>query len=107
MDRHNRESCGKEVRMKHNLRKAARDRPCTINLYGVCNHDTSTSVLAHLPGPGVGIKADDRHGAIACSACHDAVDGRTQLGYDKDFTMLMFLEAVIRTQKIWIKEGLM
>ena len=96
---------------KHPLREAAKGRPCTIQIYGVCNHNPETSVLCHLPGPGIGVKADDRHAAIGCSACHDVVDGRSQpprsLGFSRMELKVLFLEAVWRTQNVWIKEGLM
>ena len=92
----------------HPLRDAARGRPCTIQIYGICNHNPETSVLCHLPGPGVGLKADDRHAAIGCSACHDVADRRVCIpNIDREEVRLLFTEAVIRTQKIWIKEGLM
>ena len=93
---------------KHPLREAAKGRPCTIRLLSICNRDPETTVLCHLPGPGVGIKADDRHAAISCSACHDAVDHRTKTRFfTKEELKLEFLDAVIVTQKIWIKEGRM
>ena len=93
---------------KHPLREAAKGRPCQIQIYGVCNHNPEATVLCHLPGPGVGIKADDRHAAIGCSDCHDVVDGRRKQNvWSVNDIELWFYEAVIRTQKIWIKEGLM
>lgn len=93
---------------KINLRKEAKGRPCQIQIYGVCNHDSETSVLCHLPGPGVGVKADDRHAAIGCSACHDVVDHRNVTPDTLHINVRWeFLEAVIRTQQLWIKEELM
>jgi len=97
-------NCMKKV----NLRKEAKGRPCTICLFGMCNQNPETTVLCHLPGPGVSIKADDRHAAIGCSACHDIVDGRALSFHEtSDEIKLNFYQAVICTQKIWIKEGLM
>lgn len=90
-----------------NLRKAARGRECQIRIPGVCNRNPETSVLCHLNGAGLALKSDDRHAAIGCSSCHDAVDFRVITDYDECEIKLMFLEAVIRTQKIWISEGLM
>ena len=52
------------------------------------------------------MKSDDRHAAIGCSSCHDEVDGRTR-NLSNDESRLALLEGVIRTQKIWIDEGLM
>lgn len=60
------------------LRLAARDQDCTVRIVGVCNRDTTTTVLAHLPDPshGIGLKAHDIAAVWACSACHDQLDGR-------------------------------
>jgi len=30
-----------------NLRREARNRPCMVRIPGVCNHDDTTTVLAH------------------------------------------------------------
>jgi len=92
---------------KHPLREAARGRPCTIQIPGVCNHNPETSVLCHLPSGGMGMKSDDRHAAIGCSSCHDIVDGRVRTTYHWSEMEDYLVHAVIRTQKIWIKEGLM
>jgi hypothetical protein len=63
-------------------------------------------VLAHLPGGGMGTKRHDLHAALACSSCHDVVDGRKRIDQPSEVIMLWFLEAVISTQQIWIDEGL-
>jgi len=88
-----------------NLRKEAKGRECTIRIPGVCNWDNSTSVLCHLNGAGMALKEHDLHAAIGCSKCHDCVDLRNTFNYLTDEIKLMHLEAVIRTQKIWIEEG--
>lgn len=91
------------------LRKAARGRECQIRIPGICNHNDETSVLAHvrLAGTcGTGIKPPDFLGAIACSHCHDAVDGRMKTAYSHDELKLMHAEGVMRTLVLWIKEGL-
>lgn len=65
------------------LRDEARRRDCTVRLPG-CNHDPSTTVLAHFTGSrfrGIGQKPSDLIGAWACSECHDRVDGRTKTPY--------------------------
>jgi len=58
-------------------RKAASGQPCTLEILGVCTHDTATTVLAHLPGEhkGTGSKVDDTNGVDACIACHGLIDG--------------------------------
>ncbi|HCI6144790.1 TPA: DUF1364 domain-containing protein [Klebsiella quasipneumoniae subsp. quasipneumoniae] len=94
-----------------NLRKAARGRECTVRIPGYCNGNPETSVLAHyrLAGTcGTGCKPDDTQGAIACSACHDLIDGRKiTTDYTRDKLRLMHAEGVIRTLVIWKKEGLL
>lgn len=92
-----------------NLRKAARGMECQVRIPGVCNHDPETSVLAHyrLPGTcGTGCKPDDMQAAIACSGCHDVIDGRTKTKlYTRDELKLMHAEGILRTQQIWREEG--
>lgn len=86
-----------------NLRKYARDKPCTIRIPQVCNGDNSTTVLCHLRMAGIsgmGLKANDLLGAWGCSACHryvdtHGIDGRTAL-----------LEGMARTQAWIIDAGL-
>lgn len=98
-----------------NLRKEAKGRMCTVQIFGVCNKDPETSVLAHLNVPGLNTKAHDLHGCIACSSCHAWLDYdyaryyRTKDGILGIYTVqerdLEHLKAVIKTQKIWIEEG--
>lgn len=94
-----------------NLRKAARGRECTVRIPGYCNGNPETSVLAHyrLAGTcGTGCKPDDTQGAIACSACHDLIDGRVKTNnYTRDELRLMHAEGVLRTLAIWKQEGLL
>ena len=92
-----------------NLRKAARGRGCMVRLPGICNHNSETTVLAHVRLAGVsgmGIKADDLLGAWACSACHDAVDRRSHTDLGRDAVRLAHLEGMVRTIAQLRKEGL-
>lgn len=62
-------------------RDAARDQDCTLQIAGVCKHpQTDTTVLAHFPDEshGTGFKSVDISSGDACSACHDAIDGRVK-----------------------------
>lgn len=82
------------------LRDLARDEECTVRLPGICNHNTETTVLAHyrLAGTcGVGMKPPDTNGAYACSACHDAIDGRMQHAFRDEFVTIAHLEGCMRT----------
>ena len=92
-----------------NLRKAARGRGCMVRLPGICNHNSETTVLAHVRLAGVsgmGLKADDLLGAWACSACHDAIDRRSHTNLDRDAVRLAHLEGMVRTIAQLRKEGL-
>jgi len=90
------------------LTQSARDQSCTVRIPGICSHDNSTVVLAHLPGGGMGGKALDIHAAYACSDCHDVIDGRNWQGkcWPSESLKLWHFEAVIRTQEIMLTEGL-
>lgn len=61
-------------------RRSARGQECTVRFPGICNHDPETTILAHLRFfgvAGVGQKPSDFLAVYACSACHDALDGRS------------------------------
>ena len=89
------------------LRKSAKGRECQVRIPGVCNHNPETVVLAHINGAGMGIKANDIHAAFCCSSCHDALDGRNRSsGLNPDLLRLYHLDGVIRTQRVWLNEGL-
>lgn len=89
------------------LRQSAKGRACQIRLPGYCLRNTETTVLAHLNGAGMGLKQDDRHASFACWSCHNIVDNRVQTDIPEIEKRLAHLEGVIRTQQIWIREGLM
>lgn len=88
------------------LRDSARGQDCTVRLVGICNFDPATTVLAHLPcgQRGVAMKGPDNMAVFACSACHDAIDGRRRgvevAGED-------LLRALAETQQAWMRGGLM
>jgi hypothetical protein len=93
------------------LRKEARGRECQIRLRGVCNFNPETTVLAHyrMAGTcGMGMKPNDTQAAWACSSCHDVVDGRVsslEFGLTQEDIEIDFLQGILRTQSILIKEG--
>lgn len=89
--------------------KAARGRDCQVRLPG-CQNDTQTVVLAHyrLAGTcGVGIKPNNLQGAWCCSYCHDAVDGRRDIGIPRTELRLYHAEGVFRTIDTLISEGVL
>jgi len=80
-----------------------------VRLPDICNHNSETTVLAHIRLSGVsgmGMKADDLLGAWACSACHDAIDRRFRTDLDRDYVRLAHLEGMVRTIAQLRKEGL-
>ncbi len=93
--------------MPSKFTRSAKGRECQVRIPTVCNFNPETTVLAHLNGGGMGMKHDDIHGAFCCSDCHDVVDGKVHTAFNYTEVKLMHLEGVIRTQKIWMDEGLM
>ena len=92
--------------MGSKLTKSARGKVCQLRLEG-CLPGTETVIAAHLNGGGMGAKVSDFHIMYACMNCHDLLDGRKQANppYDKEWLELQAYRAVICTQKIMIKEG--
>lgn len=88
------------------IRKGAQGEACTLNVAGVCNYNTESTVLAHLPDEshGMGLKADDIAGVFACSACHDWLDRRSKGDQsDRDWYMR---RALVRTWRRLIDLGI-
>lgn len=87
------------------IRQSANGQPCQVRVPFICNGDSSTTVLAHLNGAGLALKAHDHEAAYACSACHKWLDG----GYVKTHTRaerdLYHLEGVINTQRLLVEQG--
>lgn len=69
---------------RKSLRTLAQGQPCMVRIPGVCNGNPETTVLAHIRRgnvAGMGQKPPDICGVWACSACHDAIDSRTNSDY--------------------------
>jgi hypothetical protein len=61
------------------VQKSARGEECTLRIAGICTYDVETTVLCHVGfnyGTGKRIRVGERNAVYACSACHDAIDGR-------------------------------
>ena len=90
--------------------KAAKGQECQIRIPHVCNNDPETVVLAHLDDLQfqAGHKSLDIHGAFSCYACHNAVAGLSGSthSHTTEELKLMHLQAVIRTQMIFVQMGL-
>jgi len=87
----------------------ARGKGCTARIPGICNHNPETSVWAHINsvrwGAGKGIKSPDLCGLIACSSCHDVIDGRVKTGYEREFIKLLAYEGHMESLAMLVKDG--
>ncbi|MGR2681563.1 nuclease domain-containing protein [Chromobacterium haemolyticum] len=90
------------------IRNSASGEECALQIAGVCNGRTDTTVLCHLPDESHGMarKADDLSAAYGCSSCHDAIDGRAPHNWqpgEKDFYMR---RGMVRTWRRLLAKGL-
>jgi len=92
--------------MSKKMRDSARGKDCQVRIPGYCNFNPETVVLCHLPGGGMAAKMHDIHAAYGCSGCHAVLDGATKTEYDRADIRAWHYEAVVRTQLIMIREGL-
>ena len=92
------------------IRKSAKGEECTMQLEGVCSHDSETVVWAHSnrasDGKGMGLKANDENGAYACYSCHAVYDRQikrpswlTLEDVENAFTLAMKKSRVILERK--------
>lgn len=92
------------------LRKSAMGEECTLQIYGVCNCNPETTVLAHLnfTGSVMGSKAPDLDACYACSSCHDVWDGRARWP-DSERTDREWYgaRAIVRTHIRMIEKGVL
>ena len=90
------------------LRDGARGQLCKLQLPGVCMGGTDTTVLAHLPSAphGMALKGDDLVAVEACSACHDAIDGRLPYDWEPGEREAVIYSAFTRQLHSWVVRGL-
>jgi hypothetical protein len=96
---------------KSGITKAANGQACTLLLPGIGHHDPQTVVWAHSPfigdGKSMGGKSRDWIGCMACSKCHDILDGRTPTNHDREFLRAQFYHAMkvslMRLQDMGVK----
>ena len=86
------------------LRNSARDQVCTLQVAGTCNHNTETTVLAHLDSEtkGMGYKGSDLFAVYACSECHAWLDQHRGTEEARQFYSLRALD---RTHRIMVEQG--
>lgn len=92
------------------ITKFASGKPCTARIPHGFGHDPATSVWAHIRGvrwgAGMGKKPPDFCGLIACSMCHDIIDGRVQTDMERDFIKMCAMEGHLESLALLHKEGL-
>lgn len=92
------------------ITNAAKGEECVINIAGVCQYNSETTVFVHFPDEshGMAIKADDISGAFGCDSCHGIVDRRDgrwkSFESDRDFYMR---RAQTRTIRRLIEKGVL
>lgn len=90
------------------LRKSAKGEACTLNVAGVCNYDTATTVLCHLPiigEHGGAMKTADYCAAYGCNACHDWIDNRVGV-HPYEERLFYAARGMVRTQRRMVEKGL-
>jgi len=95
------------AKKKSKIRVSAKGEDCQVRVEGVCNFNPETTILAHLGGAGMALKASDIHSSYCCSDCHDAIDGRVDTPYSCDQLVVWFYDGMVRTQLILINKGLL
>lgn len=91
------------------IRKSAKGEECTLRFpFGICNYDTTTTVLCHENGAGAGMKSLDEEGAYGCYACHMVLDGHVKRpdGFTREAMLALFVEANAQTRRILKRKGL-
>ena len=79
------------------VRNSARGERCALML-DCCNGDPETTIYAHLRffnHGGVSTKPHDLLGVYACSACHDALDGRTRVNWEWDAVLRALMSTLV------------
>jgi hypothetical protein len=89
------------------LLREAKDRPCMIQIPGICNGDSRTVVACHsnmsIHGRGFSFKSHDWACSWCCAACHRAIDSGTRLTREEKESY--FLRGMSRTLEVLFNEG--
>ena len=91
---------------------AAKGQPCSLQIPGVCQGGTETTVACHSPlgEDRNGTKAGDFCVADGCRACHDCLDRRSKLGgYDltEEDQRYFFHRGMVRTLANRLERGIL
>ena len=92
------------MRKPTKLRKSAQGKECSLNVAGVCNYNTETTVLCHLDSEmkGMSLKSPDHFAVYGCSDCHKWLDSHQGSELDR---LYYSLRALGRTHAEMINEG--
>ena len=85
--------------------RSSKNKPCQVMLEG-CMPENNTVEFMHLHTP---MKPLDIQGMYACESCRDIINGDRVMNppYEKEWLELQQLRAVIRTQRIMHRNGLL
>jgi len=86
--------------------RSSRDKPCQVMLEG-CMPENNSVEFMHLNSNGM--KPLDIQGVYACLNCRDIINGEriVEPPYEKEWLELQELRAVVRTQRIMHRNGLL
>ncbi|MAS97531.1 MAG: hypothetical protein CMF29_01155 [Kiritimatiellaceae bacterium] len=90
------------------IRRSARGKMCTLQLFPHCSNDTETTVLCHLntSRKGMALKSLDYFAVYGCHDCHNVIDGRVKTDIPKEEIYRCQLRALERTWSQLINDGL-
>lgn len=90
------------------LRKSAKGKMCTLQIYPYCNNNPETVVLCHLSSgfSGMSMKSKDFFAVYGCSSCHDVIDGRANVTLSKEEVLRCQLRGLEKTWTQMIEDGL-
>ena len=86
--------------------RSSKDKPCLVMLEG-CMPENNSVEFMHLNSNGM--KPLDIQGVYACLNCRDIINDERKVEppYEKEWLELQELRAVVRTQRIMLRNGLL
>ena len=94
------------ILMESKYIRSSKDKPCQVMLEG-CMPENNSVEFMHLNSNGM--KPVDIQGVYACLNCRDIINGERKVepSYEKEWLEVQQLRAVIRTQRIMHRNGLL
>jgi hypothetical protein len=86
--------------------RSSKDKPCQVMLEGCMPENNSVEFMHYNT---TGMRPLDIQGMYACINCRDIINGERVVDppYDQDFLVRKQMEAVLRTQRIMHRNGLL